>query len=198
MAGLWITEDAAWLCYQSSKEFPKQFNNIEHRAETLIHSKLQTSGLDINCCDAILFGNTMEPVKTYLNNSLIQNYIQRSPFRRFCYIPMDENGIMLLKLLNSPNLYNHLLTILAEDLHSKEDSYLLNDGFTKDGLPVLICIDCDLKRLLFFRNQLCYSRKSGQIICFDFQKDAIKEFYEKNISFSIVDSNVVKESFFSE
>ena len=193
MTGLWITEDAARLCYQSSKEFLKQFNNIEHRAETLIHSKLQTSGLDINCCDAILFGNTMEPVKTYLNNSLIQNYIQRSPFRRFCYIPMDENGIMLLKLLNSPNLYNHLLTILAEDLHPKEDSYLLNDGFTKNGLPTLICIDCDLKRLATFRTQLNYSGKSGEVICFDFQKDSMKEIFGKNIYIATIDSNIIRK-----
>ena len=196
MTGLWITEDAAWLCYQSSKEFLKQFNNIEHRAETLIHSKLQTNGLDIHCCDTILFGNTMEPAKTYLNNSLIQNYIQNSPFRRFCYIQMDENGIMLLKLLNNPNLYNHLLTILAEDLHQKEDYYFLHDGFTKDGLPVLICIDCDLKKLLFFRNQLHHSGKHGKIICFDFQKNSLKKLCEKVLSIATVDSTKVKSAFF--
>ena len=130
--------------------------------------------------------------------SIIQNYIQSSPFRRFCYIPMDENGIMLLKLLNNPNLYNHLLTILAEDLHPKEDSYFLHDGFTKDGLPVLICIDFDLKKLVTFKTQLNYFKKSGDVICLDFQKNSIKAFCGKNISISIVDSDVVKENFFIE
>ena len=195
MTGLWITEDASWLCYQSSEEFLKQFNNIEHRAEILIHSKLQTNGLDINCCDTILFGNTMDTAKTYLNNSLIQNYIQNSPFRRFCHIQMDENGIMLLKLLNNKNLYEQLLAVLTEDLQKNKNSYIMQDGFNPEGLPVLICIDCDLKRLLFFRNQLCYSRKYGQIICFDFQENSLKEFCGENISIAIVDSSKVKSAF---
>ena len=196
MTGLWITEDAAWLCYQSSKEFLKQFNNIEHRAETLIRSKLRTNGLDINCCDAILFGNTMESVEAYLNNSLIQNYIQSSPLRRFCYIPIDENGIMLLKLLSNKDLYKQLFSVLTEDLHVNNHSYIVHDGLTSDGLPVLICIDCDLKKLIFFRNQLYHSNEQGQVICFDFQKNSLKDFCDKNISIFTIDSNIVKSTFF--
>lgn len=196
MTGLWLTEDEPWLCYLSNKESFWPFNNIEHRTDTLIRSKLRTTDQTINYCNIILFGNTIEQAKIYLNNNLVQDYIQKSPFQRFCYIPLDENGIMLLKFLNNKNLYKQLLTVLSEDLQKNKNSYIIQDGFNPEGLPVLICIDCDLKRLLFFRNQLCYSGKYGQIICFDFQESSLKEFCGENISIAIVDSGKVKSIFF--
>lgn len=109
---------------------------------------------------------------------------------------MDENGVMLLKLLGNKPLYDDLRQILAEDLQPNPDAYIVQDGFNPEGYPVLICIDCDLKRLMIFRNQLVLSGKHREVICFDFQKDAIKEFCGKTISITTVDSNQIKEAFF--
>lgn len=197
MTGLWLIENEPWLCYLSTKESFWPFNNIENRTDTLIRPKLRTTNQTINSCNIILFDNTIDQAKIYLNTNLMQDYIQKSPFHRFCYIPMDENGVILLKLLNNPTLYNHLLTILAEDLHQKEDPYLLHDGFTQNGLPTLICIDCDLNKLLTFKTQLYYSKKSGAVICFDFQKDIVKNFCGKNISIDAVASDIIRKTFFN-
>ena len=198
MTGLWLAEDTAWLCYQSTKESLWPFTNIEHRTETLIRSILQTAGLNISQSNALLFGDTMEQAKIHLENGLMRKYILDSHFDRFCFVPMDENGIMLLQLLNNKDLYDYLLSVLAEDLYQDINSYVTQDGFDSDGLPNLICIDCDLKRIITFNTQLYHSRKSGIIICFDFQRNAIKEYCVDNISFLVVDSDKIKEAFFSE
>ena len=79
----------------------------------------------------------------------------------------------------------------------KEMNYILNDGYNKNGLPVLVCIDCDLKRLISFKTHLDYANCSGEVICFDFQKTAIQEFCNDNIEISTVDSERVRELFLS-
>ena len=198
MTGIWVTDKSAWFCYQSAKELFWWFDNIEYRAKILICSILQNAGLNIIQNNALLFGDTMEQAKIHLEDGLMRKYILDSHFDRFCFVPMDENGIMLLQLLNNKDLYDYLLSVLAEDLYQDINSYVTQDGFDSDGLPNLICIDCDLKRIITFNTQLYHSRKPGIIICFDFQRDAIKEYCVDNISFLAVDSNKIKEAFFSE
>lgn len=46
------------------------------------------------------------------------------------------------------------------------------------------------------RNQLYFSGNYGEVICFDFQENVMKEFCGKNISISTVDSKKVREIFF--
>ena len=170
--------------------------DIERRAETLMRLMLRDADIYFDNCDALLFGDSIEQAKAHLANGLMTDYLQRSSFRRFCFIQMDENGIMLLKLLNDKPLYDHIIQILSEDLKPNPNAYIVQDGINPEGHPVLICLDCDLKRLVTFRNQLYLSGNHGEVICFDFQEDAIKEFCGKNISISTIDSNKIKESFF--
>lgn len=196
MTGIWITENSAWLCYQSSQELFWWFNNIERRADTLMCSMLQTAGINIDENNLLLFGDTMEQVKKYLREDLMKKYIMKTSFRRFCFVQMDENGIFLIKLMNNNDMYEYLLSALAEDLHKKDHSFILNDGYNESGLPVLICIDCDLKRLITFKLQLDYAKCRGEVICFDFQAEGIKEFCGKNIDLMLVESDKIKEAFF--
>lgn len=198
ITGLLFSENSAWLCYQNAQELFWWFDNIERRTKTLMWLMLRDAGIYLNECDALLFGDSMEQAKAHLANGLMTDYLQKTPFHRFCFIQMDENGIMLLKLLDNKPLYDDLLQILAEDLQPNPNTYIIQNGFNAEGHPVLICIDCDLKRLVIFRNQLYFSGKHGEVICFDFQEDAIKEFCGKNISIRTVDSDAIKETFFIE
>ena len=198
ITGLLLSENSAWLCYQSSQELFWWSDNIERRTETLIWLMLKDAGIYFDECDALLFGDSMKQAKAHLANRLMTDYLQRTSFRRFCFIQMDENGIMLLKLLDNKPLYNNFFQILSEDLTPSPNTYIIQDGLNAEGRPVLICIDCDLKRLVIFRNQLYFSNNHGEVICFDFQENAIKEFCGKNISISTVDSKKVWEAFFSE
>ena len=162
-----------------------------------MHSMRKTADTKTSSVNALLFGNTMTQSKMCLENPKIPMTLQNSNFHRFCFIPLDENGIMLLQLLKNTELYENLFSILTEDLHKKEKNYILNDGYNKDRLPVLVCIDCDLKRLISFKAHLDYANCSGEVICFDFQKAAILEFCNDNIEISTVDSEKVRELFLS-
>ena len=63
------------------------------------------------------------------------------------------------------------------------------------GKPVLICVDCDLKRLVQFISQLDFIGQTGEVICFDFQKEAVKEYCGKNAKVAAVDFEKFQENF---
>ena len=197
LTGVWLNENSPWMCYHTAEESFFWYENIEKRAAALVHSMIKTADTKASSVNALLFGNTMTQAKMCLESPKMPMALQNSHFHRFCFIPLDENGIMLLQLLKNRELYENLFSILTEDLHKKEMNYILNDGYNKDGLPVLVCIDCDLKRLISFKTQLDYANCSGEVICFDFQKAAILEFCNDNIEISTVDSEKVKELFLS-
>ena len=197
LTGVWINEDTAWLCYHTAEELFWWYENVEKRADILIQSMLKTVGIEIPSSDALLFGNTIAQAKMCLEDAKIRSDLLNSAFRRFCFIQMDENGIMLLQILNDKELYEYLFSVLTEDLQKKNQNYILNDGYNEEGLPVLICIDCDLKRLITFKTQLGYAECRGEIICFDFQKEGIKEFCGDNITLTLVDSDIIREEFYT-
>ena len=89
-----------------------------------------------------------------------------------------------------------LRLILTEDLmQNPEQSRFSCDGYNPDGLPTLLCVNGDLKRLIRFITQFQYQGRQGEIICFDFQKEAIREYCGEKTKSSTVDLEAVRRQF---
>ena len=196
MTGVWISKDIFWLCYNAFDEKMQWYENVERRAYILLSSMMRNSN-SIHTC-ALLFGQNMEMAKQYLADAKQQAFIMSCSFEKVCYMPLDENGVFLLKLLSRKGLYQYLFSLLLEDAtEKKETEYFIHDGFNQDNNPILICIDCDLKRLIQFRTQMLYAGRNYEIICFDFQKEVIKEYCGEGTKISTVDSGKIQKNFFS-
>ena len=122
--------------------------------------------------------------------------IRDSPFEKFCCVPLDENGSLLLQILEDAQMYQCLYQVLTEDLKSNIESNIINDGYNDALEPVLVCFDFDIKRLLLFVMQMRYTQKKGEVICFDFQKEGVKQYCDEATQISTVDMEAVRENFF--
>lgn len=198
MTGVYLSEGAVWLCYNIGSELPMWFENVENRADALVRSMLREKGLRFDEAGALLIGAGMEQAKECLGDSKTARYILNSPFHRYCFIPLDEKGALLLRLMDDHETFHSLHSILTEDLQPCTDNWLKHDGYNAAGLPTLICIDCDLKRLIRFIMQLRYQGRYGEVICFDFQKEAIKEYCGEKTKISTVDWETVRRNFLRE
>ena len=95
--------------------------------------------------------------------------------------------------------YQSLLAVLAEDLQQKEEQpFIIQDGYNQNGQPTLICVDCDLKRLIQFQTQLSYLGVQGEVICFDFQKEAIENYCGEQTKISTVNLETVRKNFLAD
>ena len=194
MTGVWVNQEEASICYNMANNLPEWHENLENRTEILIRSMLRKEGVEH--LDALIFGNDMSVAAKILSDGNMQRQLMVSSFERFCFIPMDRNGLLLLEMLKDKNAYEDLYCILTEDfIFSEEENQVINDGYNNDGKPVLICVDCDLKRLVQFISQLDFIGQTGEVICFDFQKEAVKEYCGKNAKVAAVDFEKFQENF---
>lgn len=198
LSGVWLSSDAVWLTYNIGVVLPKWYENVENRADILIRSMLREKGVEYSSTNALLFGESMVQAAMCLEDAKMRAYILNSTFRRFCFVPLDEIGSSLLRLLNDAEQYQYLTSILAEDLRNEGiEQRIEQDGYNEDGQPVLICVDCDLKRLIQFKMQMDYLGIQGEVICFDFQKEVIQKYCGEETKISEVDFEAVRENFLS-
>lgn len=194
MTGVWVNQEEASICYNMANNLPEWHENLENRTEILIRSMLRKEGVEH--LDALIFGNDMSAAAKILSDGNMQRQLMVSSFERFCFIPMDRNGLLLLEMLKDKNAYEDLYCILTEDfIFGEEENQVINDGYNNDGKPVLICVDCDLKRLVQFISQLDFIGQTGEVICFDFQKEVVKEYCGKNAKVAAVDFEKFQENF---
>lgn len=110
-----------------------------------------------------------------------------SSFDYFHYIPDDSAGVTMLRLLSSPALLEALKNLLLSDLQPTCPDYGLEHDAISDGMPVLLAFDFDMLRLSRFRTALSFHRLTGNLICFDFQKPALQQYFGEAAAIETID-----------
>lgn len=197
IGGILLDESQLWFCYNTGMDIPKWYENVEKRADFMIRTILQSCNLQYRAANAVLFGYDMQQAVICMNDPKCRTFFLHGPFTRFCYIPLGMYGSYLLRLLADREKYQQLKAILTEDLYDADvEDVIENDGYNKDGKPVLVAVDFDMRRLLRFHLQLRYAGRQGEVICFDFQGEVMKEYCGESAKVSTVDFEVFQENFF--
>lgn len=108
-------------------------------------------------------------------------------FDYFHYLPASSAGKTLLQLLCSPGLMAALRQLLLSDLQPPCPDYGLEHDATADGIPVLLAFDFDMLRLSRFHTALSFHGLSGHIICFDFQKTVLQQYFGAAVTIETID-----------
>lgn len=109
-----------------------------------------------------------------------------SSFDYFHYVP-DDAGITMIRLLCSPALQKALRNLLLSDLQPPCSDYGLEHDALWDGCPVLLAYDFDMLRISRFCTALSLHGITGHLICFDFQKAVLKQYFRETVSIETID-----------
>jgi hypothetical protein len=105
----------------------------------------------------------------------------------FHYIPNNHDGEVILKILCDAGRAAELRSVLSENLLPRTTgSHIENDGFDRQGNPVLFAHTFDLPRIARFHHALRLQERSGTIICFDFQAEVLKRYCTAQVSFETI------------
>ena len=184
LAGVWQSEGAVWVCYNMGSQRMNWYENVERRTGHLVCSVIREKGLESNAVSMILLGNSMEEALLCLDDPKSRTHFVNSFYKRVCFVPLDENGKQMLRLLGNAEMYEELKIVLQEDLEKKGIGNIECDGIDPDGRYVLILMDMDLKRLIRFCMQMRYINGCGDVYCFDFQGEVVRRFCSKSITIS--------------
>lgn len=105
------------------------------------------------------------------------NFHLDNSFDFFHYLPATPAGITIWRLLSDPNLNCYLRSLLLSDLQLKDLELGLEHDATWNQLPVQLAFDFDMLRLSRFHTALSFHGMHGKLICFDFQKTALLQYF---------------------
>lgn len=95
----------------------------------------------------------------------------------------------MLRLLCSPKLMLSLIQLLLSDLQPPCPDYGLEHDAINDGLPVLLAFDFDMLRISRFCTALSFHEMSGCLICFDFQRSVLEQYFADTVTIETIDLN---------
>lgn len=139
---------------------------------------------------ALFIGNGMDTALKLMESSggpQKSYFYPDSSFDYFHYIPDDSAGVTMLKLLSSPALSMSLRGLLLSDLQPPCPDYGLEHDAVSDGMPVLLAYDFDMLRLSRFRTALSFHGLTGNLICFDFQKPVLQQYFGETAAIETID-----------
>lgn len=130
---------------------------------------------------ALIIGKGMDTAQKLMESSggFQKSYFYLdSSFDYFHYIPDDIAGNTMIRLLCSPILRKELRSLLLSDLQPPCLGYGLEHDAVSDGMPVLLAFDFDMQRLSRFRTALSFHGLTGKLVCFDFQKPVLQQYFK--------------------
>lgn len=170
-----------------------EFKALHHLIEL---ARMNASIADIN--SAILFGRSD---KVLLDTLLANEANRRLEFRfdgiyrHIHFVPLNESGIRLLKLICLQDAEIKLLdTLFESDSVASGFGSFEYDAYINNKY-VLSHLDGDVARLIRFKEAVLISRYDSEVICFDFQAEYLKEFLGplakiKTIEMSLVETEL--------
>ena len=127
----------------------------------------------------ILFGHNPE---TALTTVLESDKSRRSELRfdriynTIHFIPLDQNGVRLLKILVTPDWNEKLLTALFENNQRSYNRGAMEYDAIVDNTIILSHLDGDIARLIRFREAMASQELPYEIICYPWQTGFLKSY----------------------
>lgn len=205
-AGILLTEKALFVIYYTGAATMKWSYNTEIRLKAILQHHITRGVLAGHYrtdteIRAILIGPDMGTANAILSNTGNRKgcFSLDTSFSYFHFIPDNPAGEVLLKVLSRPKLLWELKTLLASDLLApdREAFPFEHDAVQAPGLPVLFAFDFDMLKLCRFVTALKMHQLTGQILCFDFQKEAVLEYGSDVLTVNTIDLEKFKRRFFN-
>lgn len=142
-------------------------------------------------CEAVIFGTDYSCGAHLMEQSYIRNKSYRfsSLYYNIYFIPLDKNGISLLKILRLPDHNNILLDAIFGKNRSDPAYHYFVYHHRLDGKYIYSFVDSNINELYRFKDSVeFYTEYSFTILCLEFQYAFIKQYFAgiKNIEIKIL------------
>lgn len=108
------------------------------------------------------------------------------------FIPLNRQGIRLLKILTLPNWNEQLLSAVFPSEWRATDPGLLEHDAQRDGAFILSYLDGDLARLLRLRQALEHSYVPCEVVCFPWQTEFVRAYLGGRVALREVDMDALE------
>lgn len=165
-----------------------------------LHSLIEVARLNAGVSQidtAILFGESYKTAyKTMLENQKNRRLEFRFDgiYRHIHFVPMNEFGIRLLKILILPDRKQKLLDLLFESECRSNDLGAFEYDAYINGVYVLSFLDSDIARLMRFSEARSYRTEMLEVLCFPEQVELIKNYLGSDVSIKTIGLEQIEDA----
>ena len=130
---------------------------------------------------ALLFGKNQDiALKTILESDKNRRLVLRFDhiYKSIHFIPLNEYGIRLLKILITPDWNEKLLQALFENTQRSFNRGVMEYDAIVNGRIILSHLDGDIARLIRFREALYYRSESADVISYPWQTAFLRNYLD--------------------
>ena len=195
MVGAVFSHQKCFAVYNTRNSVMKWNGMGEFKA---LHSLTEIARMNANVTSidsAILFGQSD---KVLLDTLMANDQNKRlefrfdSIYRHIHFIPLDDNGIRLLRLICIKEASKTLLDLLFESDSIANGLGLFEYDAYVNQKYILSHLDGDVTRLIRFKEALLSNRYDSEVICFDFQADYVNAFLAGLATVKVIDMSLVE------
>lgn len=197
MAGAIFSQSEAYAVYNTRNALMKWNGMGEFKAlHNLIEISRMNAGVQ-NIQSAILLGESEEiAFKTLMETEKNRRLEFRfdSIYQNIYFVPMNDFGIKLLRLLSIPGWKTKLLDLLFDkETQSGGQGMVEYDAFI-DNKYVYSYLDNDIARLIRLREALQTDMKSFEILCFPEQGPLLRKYLGPQVYLKFISMRLVEKA----
>lgn len=204
--GVLLTEDTVYVVYYTGDSAMKWAYQTEIKLKAILQHHISQgvlsgfyhAGTEIH---AIMIGSGMGTAHVLMTSTGGYHkccFSLDTSYSSFHFVPDLPAGETLLRLLAAPKILLQLKALLRSDLYQPDRiTYPFeHDAVEPAGLPVLFACEFDMQRISRFVAALRLRQLTGQLLCFDFQKDAVLQYGGDVLEVRTIDLDKFKRRFF--
>lgn len=203
MVGVLLTERCIFVIYNTGNSLLRWSYHTEVRAKALMDQILSHAILQDIYCDrdirGLMFCDNMEMAPILMQSKGGKNrsfFSLDTSYDHMHLLPSTSHGDRVLKVLCSEKLVDQLNALLLSDLIINPRYGSIDcDAVDADGNPILLGYDFDMIRISRFLTSLRIYKKSGTIICYDFQADALRGYCGDRVKFQTMNLDKFERRF---
>lgn len=198
MGALFTESPSPYLVYHTGSVPLKWSEKSEQRISGVVEGTLVNWKLRVSKPRGLMIGDDMAVLpKLLTSDGGHRNYYYKvdDAYTVFNFIPMDQHGNLLLRLLCNEDAKRRINERLMADFEPAEYHKFHCDAL--DGnLPVLFAWDMDMVKLRSYRNGLERNEARGMVLCMEFQADAMREYFGNLAEIRLLDTEEFRREMF--
>ncbi len=195
MVGAVFSHQKCFAVYNTRNSVMKWNGMGEFKA---LHNLIEIARMNarINDIDsAILFGQSDRVLLDTLVTNESGNRIEfrfDSIYRHVHFVPLNDIGIRLLKIICMEDASKKLLDLLFESDSIVNGLGLFEYDAYINNKYILSHLDGDVTRLIRFKEALLLNRYDSEVICFDFQADYVDNYLAGLANVKVIEMSLVE------
>jgi len=187
-----------YAVYNTMASTMKWSGRGEVKAQNNLHELVRMNAGLSEVPAAILFGRSAE---TALNTIMASDKSRRAELRidriyqTLYFVPLNQSGIRLLKLLVLPDWNEKLLSALFDPTQRSYNRGSMEYDAVVDGRKILSHLDGDIARLIRFREALNSNHDPADVLCYPWQTEFLRAYLGKRAGIRELEMEAVEAIF---